>query len=93
MIFHGRCRAALGQVEEGLELLHEGLAAYRATNSMLYVPSFLTFLADAYGRARQPEKGLKYLVEAAEIVELSELAWMSSRCIGCGQTFCSPWAT
>jgi class 3 adenylate cyclase/predicted ATPase len=72
VIFHGRCLAALGQVDEGLELMREGLAAYRGTSSVLYMPTFLTFLADAYGRAEKPDLGLKYLGEAAEIVETTQ---------------------
>ena len=72
VIFHGRCCAALGRVDEGLKLLSEGIAAYRATGSLLYFPTFLTFLADAYGQAGQPEIGLKHLAEASDLITMTQ---------------------
>lgn len=68
-IFRGWCLSATGQTRAGLETATQGVAAYRATRSVLYLPTFLTLLADVHGRAGQPEQGLKELAEAARIAE------------------------
>ncbi|MEJ2379349.1 MAG: adenylate cyclase, partial [Pseudolabrys sp.] len=73
MIFRGRCLAALGEEQKGIELLTSGLHAYRATGTVLYVPTFLTWLADAYGKAHQPDKGLTQLDRVAELIESTQL--------------------
>jgi predicted ATPase len=64
--------SALGRVDEGLALLTEGLAAYRATGALVSVPNFLRLLADCYRRAGRPKEGLKYLDEAARQIEATE---------------------
>jgi class 3 adenylate cyclase/predicted ATPase len=73
MVFHGHCLAALGQVEDGIGLLTRGLTAYRATGTILYVPTFLTWLADGHGRAKQRERGLALLDEVAELTESTQM--------------------
>jgi class 3 adenylate cyclase/predicted ATPase len=72
-IFRGRCLAALGQGQDGIEMLTNGLAAYRATGTVLYLPTFLTWLADAYGKAQQPERGLAQLTEIAQLIESTQM--------------------
>ena len=64
-VYRGSALSMLGSAEEGLALLTEGLAAYRATGALLYVPIFLRLLAECYRRAGQPKEALKYLDEAA----------------------------
>ena len=71
-IFRGSCLAAIGQHQEGKQALAQGLAAYRATGSILYLPTFIMLLADACGLARQPQEGLHQLTEAAQIVEATQ---------------------
>lgn len=73
MIFRGRCLAALGEEQKGIELLVNGLDAYRATGTVLYVPTFLTWLADAYGKAQQADKGMAQLDEVVELIESTQL--------------------
>jgi len=74
-LFQGCALAALGHAEEGLPLLHRGLALTRAIDQGLYLPQTLTMLAYAYGKARQPEEGLRRLAEAVEIVETTQDRW------------------
>jgi tetratricopeptide (TPR) repeat protein len=64
-VYRGSALSMLGSAEEGLALLTEGLAAYRATEALLYVPIFLRLLAECYWRVGQPKEALKYLDEAA----------------------------
>jgi predicted ATPase len=52
-MFRGWCLTALGQ-EDGSALVRRGLAAFRATGVNLWVPFYLTLLADAYAPARAP---------------------------------------
>jgi tetratricopeptide (TPR) repeat protein len=70
MMFRGWCLTALGQ-EDGTALVKRSLAAFRATGSSLWVPFFLTLLADAYGKAGKPKEGLACLDEAACLVEVT----------------------
>jgi class 3 adenylate cyclase/tetratricopeptide (TPR) repeat protein len=69
MMFRGWCLTALGQDET--ELIKRSLAAFRATGSSLWVPFFLTLLADAYGMAGKPEEGLACLDEGAGVIEVT----------------------
>jgi predicted ATPase len=73
MIFRGRSLSALGQDEEAISMLTRGLAAYRATGTVLYLATFRTWLADAYGKAKEPERGLTQLAEVAELVESTQM--------------------
>jgi tetratricopeptide (TPR) repeat protein len=61
-VYRGSALSMLGCADEGLALVTQGLAAYRA-RALLYVPNFLLLLADCYRRAGQPKEGLKYLNE------------------------------
>jgi tetratricopeptide (TPR) repeat protein len=71
-VYRGSALSALGSADEGLALLTEGLAAYRATGALVLVPNFLRLLADCYRRAGQPKEGLKYLDEAAALIEATQ---------------------
>jgi predicted ATPase len=57
-----------GQAEEGIAHLHQCLAAFLQQNIQLWRPSVLGLLAEAYGRAGQPEDGLTILDEALGLV-------------------------
>jgi class 3 adenylate cyclase/predicted ATPase len=71
----GWCLSASGRVEEGLELLTEALANFRATGAVTTVPFFLTMLAGALGNAGRPTEGLKRLNEAVRQIEATEERW------------------
>ena len=52
------------QEEEGIALMRQGLAAYRATGAELGRAQFLALLVEAYGQIGQTEEGLTLLTEA-----------------------------
>jgi predicted ATPase/DNA-binding SARP family transcriptional activator len=58
----------LGQVEEGIADLHEAIVAIRAGNALCDLSQALCCLAEAQGKAGQPEEGLDTLTEALEFV-------------------------
>jgi predicted ATPase len=64
--------AALGHVGEGVAQITTGLADYRATGTVLGVPSFLTWMADAHLMAGQPHVGQEQLAEALQLCRVTE---------------------
>ena len=57
-ILHGWALAQQGQAQEGIEQIHQGLRAYRATGAELARPYFLALLAEVHGTLGKPEAGL-----------------------------------
>ena len=74
-IMHGWCMGAVGQAEEGIPLLVQGIAIRRAAGTNLLLPFFLTTLAEVYGMAARPKEGLDCLAEAAAVVETTRDRW------------------
>jgi class 3 adenylate cyclase/tetratricopeptide (TPR) repeat protein len=70
--FRGLSLTALGQAQEGLTLLRQGLTALRATGTVANTPRLLIWLAEAHAKLGQPAEGLNCLAEAAEIIEATE---------------------
>jgi predicted ATPase len=68
-VLHGWALAEAGQAQEGLTQIRQGIADCRAIGQELEVPHFLGLLAEAHGRANEPEQGLEALTEALTIVE------------------------
>lgn len=56
-------------VDEGIALMQEGLAGWRATGAELFVPFSLGLLAEAYNEAGRATEGLAALNEALSIVD------------------------
>jgi predicted ATPase len=71
MLLRGKALTELGQVEEGMAQIGEGLAAWRATGAPAQA-EFLAMLAEGYRRIGQPEKGLLLLSEALAHVNQTE---------------------
>ena len=46
-------------------MLRAGVAAFRASGAVTWVPFFLTLLAEAEGRAKEWDQGLVHLAEAS----------------------------
>jgi predicted ATPase len=74
-VFRGWALGGSGQTTEGITLLRAGLAAYRATGAMIYVPFILTLLADAEGKAKERDQGLDHLAEAERLMAATEERW------------------
>jgi TOMM system kinase/cyclase fusion protein len=55
--------------EEGIAQMRQGLDAWLATGAGVFRPYYLALLAEAYGRARQIEKGLHVLAEALTVID------------------------
>src|SRR5262249_23435704 len=60
---------------EGIEQIHQGLIAVRATGSVGHLPHFLALLAEAYGTMEQPEAGLTVLNEALTLANTTGARW------------------
>ena len=67
--YRGEALAMLGQVQEGMAQMCEGIAASRSTGNRLYLSRTLGSLAEAQAEAGQPEDGLATLAEALALVE------------------------
>jgi predicted ATPase len=65
----GWALAMLGQAEEGISQIHQGLATFRATGAEVWRPYHLALLAEAYGKTGQGEEGLTVLVEALSLAD------------------------
>jgi predicted ATPase len=74
-VYRGWALAESGQTTEGIALLQTGVAAYRATGTVTWVPFFLTLLADAEGMAKQRDEGLGHLAEAESVMAETEERW------------------
>src|SRR5262249_16917133 len=74
-VFHGWALVGGGQTVEGIATLRTGIAAYRATGAVTWVPFFLTLLADAEGRAEERDRGLGHLAEAERVMAETEERW------------------
>ncbi len=64
-----------GQAKEGIEQIHQGLTAWRATGAEIHRPYFLMLLAEANGTMGQPEAGLTVLAEALTLVDKTGERW------------------
>jgi predicted ATPase len=70
-VLRGKALTDLGQLEEGMAQICEGLAAWRATGAPAQA-EFLAMLAEGHRRIGQPEKGLPLLSEALAHVNQTE---------------------
>jgi class 3 adenylate cyclase/predicted ATPase len=70
----GWCLGVMGQPAEGILLIEQGLNKF-PKGANLGRPFHLLALAELYGKAGQPEEGLKWLTEAAELVENTGERW------------------
>ena len=69
-ILRGWSVAAMGE-QQGLAEITRGVADWRATGANLRLSYFLGVMAEAYGWAGQPDKGLEAVSEALALIETS----------------------
>jgi predicted ATPase len=74
-VYRGWALAGSVQTTEEIALLEAGVAAYRASGAVNWVPFFLTLLADAEGMAKQRDQGLGHLAEAERVMAETEERW------------------
>ena len=65
----GWALAASGKIEEGIALIEDGIAGWRAIHFLSNFPHFLILLADACRLADRPDRALRTLEEADDLVE------------------------
>jgi predicted ATPase len=70
--FRGEALAMLGQVEEGMAQMREGMAAYQSRGARVNLSGFLYSLAEAQAKTGHPEEGLSTLTEALALVEKTD---------------------
>ena len=56
-------------------MLDVGVAAFRATGAVTWVPFFLTLLAEAEGRTKKRDQELVHLTEAERLIAETEERW------------------
>lgn len=71
----GWCRTQLGQVEDGLVLMREGLAAFQATGAGIVLPFFLALLAEALGQAGSHGEALDCVDRARTLTQQGGEHW------------------
>jgi predicted ATPase len=72
LILQGWAGATRPQPAEQIPSMHESMAIYRATESAIWLPYFLTLLAETYGEAGQPDAGLRFLDEAHTVMDRTQ---------------------
>ena len=68
-VWQGWVLAEQGQQEEGISLMHHGIAAFRAAGAELERQYWLALLGEVYAKMGQHEQGRKALAEARAIVD------------------------
>jgi predicted ATPase len=68
----GKALAMLGQVQEGMAQMREGMAAHQSRGVQCYLSGTLRSLAEAQAKAGQPEEALTTLAEAFAFVEQTD---------------------
>jgi len=77
--FRGWATVALGgPIVEGINELHRGLAAKRATGADIKIPYYFGLLAEAHRRIGRTSEGLTLLSEALEVVERTDERWFEA---------------
>jgi predicted ATPase len=68
-VLRGRYRARTGEAETGAKALGAALEAYRATGSLLYLPTFMMWQAEAMAAAGAVEEALALIAQAKAMIE------------------------
>ena len=76
--YRGWLKVKIGEVAEGIMLLRQGLAAYRATGAEAWVPYQIALLARACEIAGQIEEAVGLLDDALQVVKRTEERWLDA---------------
>ena len=77
-IFRGWIKVKNFDVTEGMSLLRSGLAAYRATSAVQWIPHYSALLASACETAGQVEESVTLLDDALQVVERTGERWFEA---------------
>jgi hypothetical protein len=76
--YKGWALASSDNVENGIAFMQQGLALKEATNSMLYIPYYMSLLADAQARAGDVRSGLTLCRNAQQSIQrIEEFIWLA----------------
>ena len=78
MIYDGWLKTRRGEIEDGIAILRQGLATYRATGALIWDPYHMALLADACGRHGNAEEELSLLTSALQSAEKTGEQWLAS---------------
>jgi class 3 adenylate cyclase/predicted ATPase len=74
-IFEGWAVTCQGQADQGIELLEEGLSAWRATGARLWLPIFLALKAQAQAKGGHSEVALQTIEQAITVSHETKERW------------------
>jgi predicted ATPase len=77
-VYSGWARSASGDTAEGILLIQDGIEAYRAIGSMVFMPFFLALKAEALHLADRTFEALEAINEAEALVERFDWRWWSA---------------
>jgi predicted ATPase len=77
-VYRGWVKVKQQDLREGVSLLRDGLAAYRARGAELWMPHFLALLAEACEIAGEIEEGLSLLDSGLGIAERTRARWYAA---------------
>jgi predicted ATPase len=77
-VYRGWVRVKNSDVVEGISLLRQGLAAYRATGAEAWVPYQIALLAKACEIAGQTDEAVDLLNDALQIIERTGERWLEA---------------
>jgi predicted ATPase/class 3 adenylate cyclase/DNA-binding response OmpR family regulator len=75
VIFKGWALVHRGQVDQGAEMLREGLVAWQRGGARLWLPTFLSMEAEVYAKAGRDEAALQAIEQALAICESGGERW------------------
>jgi predicted ATPase len=81
-LLRGWALVELGQGEEGIARIYEGMATWRATGAKVARSYWLALLAEAHGKVGRVEEGRTLLAKAREKVERTGSSGTRRSCIG-----------
>jgi predicted ATPase len=77
-VHRGWARSASGNTAEGIPWIEQGIRNYRATGSVLSIPTSLAQKAEALHLADRTSEALEAIMEAEALVERFEERWWSA---------------
>jgi predicted ATPase len=80
-IYRGRARVQSGDVADGTALLRSGVAAYRATGAVMWLPHFIALQAAGHEVAGQVEEAAALLDDAIQIVTRTGERWFAAELV------------
>jgi predicted ATPase len=76
--FRGHAKVRQGDAAQGMALLRGGVAAYRKTGAVMWLPCFIALLAEAHEMSGQTPEAACLLDDAARLVERTGERWIAA---------------